>query len=342
MVKISLQIVFIVFFCIIGYLIALDRFDSGYFAVFGAGLGVILAFMVIILEQKAAKCSLGTLIGAGLGAMAGLIIANLFLFILLPELVQSKRLDLFIYVILNASFLYLGLGQGIKRGKKFDLSGRKSFTCSSEESAEPKILDTSVIIDGRIADLCKTGFIEGTVMLPQFVLHELQRIADSSDSMKRTRGRRGLDILKKIQKQVDVNVQIIEDDFPKIKEVDAKLVALAKKIFGKLVTNDYNLNKVAELQGVRVLNINQLAIALRPVVLPGEIIKVSIVKEGKEGGQGIAYLDDGTMVVVGKAIKHLGKSVNISVTSVLQTTAGRMIFAVLKEDFSNEHLYLKR
>ena len=194
-----------------------------------------------------------------------------------------------------------------------------------------KILDTSVIIDGRIADIAETGFLDGVIVIPQFVLRELQLVADSADSMKRNRGRRGLDILQRIQKIATLTVQIVEDDFPAVREVDLKLIELAKVYEGKIVTNDFNLNKVAQLQGVEVLNINELANSLKPIVLPGEIMKVFILKEGKEYNQGVAYLDDGTMVVVDNARKMIGKTIDISVTSVLQTTAGKMIFGKFDE-----------
>ena len=192
---------------------------------------------------------------------------------------------------------------------------------------EHKILDTSVIIDGRIADICKTGFIEGTLVIPEFVLEELQHIADSSDLLKRNRGRRGLDILNKIQKELEVKVLIYEGDFEEISEVDSKLVRLAKVLQGKVITNDFNLNKVCELQGVSVLNINDLANAVKPVVLPGEEIIVQVIKDGKEHGQGVAYLDDGTMIVVEGGREFIGMTLEVMVTSVLQTSAGRMIFA---------------
>ena len=189
-----------------------------------------------------------------------------------------------------------------------------------------KVLDTSVIIDGRIADVCETGFLDGTLVVPQFVLKELQQVADSSDSLKRNRGRRGLDILQKIQKMSGVEVMISDVDFPEVREVDLKLIELARTLQGKIVTNDFNLNKVAQLRGVDVLNINELANSLKPVVLPGEMMKVFILKEGKEYNQGVAYLDDGTMVVVDNARKMIGKTIDVVVTSVLQTTAGKMIF----------------
>src|SRR3981189_1322075 len=194
-----------------------------------------------------------------------------------------------------------------------------------------KVLDTSVIIDGRIADICETGFLEGTLVVPQFVLRELQQVADSSDSLKRNRGRRGLDILQKMQKMTNVAVQIVETDFPDIREVDLKLIELARKLAGKVVTNDFNLNKVAQLRGVNVLNINELANALKPVVLPGETMRVFILKEGKEYNQGVAYLDDGTMVVVDNARKMISKTIDVGVTSVLQTAAGKMIFGRFDE-----------
>jgi len=189
-----------------------------------------------------------------------------------------------------------------------------------------KILDTSVIIDGRVADICETGFMDGIVLIPHFVLRELQQVADSADALKRNRGRRGLDILQRIQKMSGINVQFVENDYPAIREVDMKLIELGKEFDAKIVTNDFNLNKVAQLRGVEVLNINELANALKPVYLPGETMKVFIRKEGKEFNQGIAYLDDGTMVVVDNARKMIGKTIDTSVTSVLQTTAGKMIF----------------
>ncbi|XID90860.1 PIN/TRAM domain-containing protein [Paenibacillaceae bacterium WGS1546] len=227
---------------------------------------------------------------------------------------------------------YAGLSVGLR--KKDELGGwirsRKSF--EAPESAGPryeehKILDTSVIIDGRIADICKTGFIEGTLVIPEFVLEELQHIADSSDLLKRNRGRRGLDILNKIQKELDVKVLIYEEANEEPGEVDSKLVKLAKAMQGKVVTNDFNLNKVCELQGVSVLNINDLANAVKPVVLPGEEIVVQVIKDGKEHGQGVAYLDDGTMIVVEGGRDFIGTTMEVLVTSVLQTSAGRMIFA---------------
>src|SRR5699024_505651 len=198
---------------------------------------------------------------------------------------------------------------------------------TSNPHSRAKILDTSVIIDGRIADICQTSFLEGTIVIPQFVLGELQHIADSSDVLKRNRGRRGLDVLNRIQKELPVKGEIYEGDFEEIQEVDSKLIKLAKVIDGIVVTNDFNLNKVCDLQGVRVLNINDLANAVKPVVLPGEELQVQVIKDGKEQNQGIAYLDDGTMIVVEEGRNYIGKTIEVLITSVLQTSAGRMIFA---------------
>jgi uncharacterized protein YacL len=285
--------------------------------------------LIILVEQRVKNIALKTVVGGVLGLIIGLIIANLFSGVLLFYYPEGSLANLIIYLLINLLVGFLGLGIGIKKGEEFIL-GKPGALKGAPANENYKILDTSVIIDGRISDISETGFMEGTLVIPQFVLQELVYIADSSDSLRRTRGKRGLDVLNKIQKQVNVEVKIVDQDFPKIKEVDAKLIALAKKINGKLITNDFNLNKVAELQGVTVLNVNQLATAIRPVVLPGELMNVYIQREGKEPGQGVAYLDDGTMVVVENGRKFLGKNTEVTVTSVLQTTAGRMIFTVLK------------
>jgi uncharacterized protein YacL len=201
-----------------------------------------------------------------------------------------------------------------------------------EPEQDVKLLDTSVIIDGRIADIVEAGFAEGVFVVPNFILQELQYIADSPDPMRRTKGRRGLDILHRMQKLTNIKVKIVQEDFPRIKEVDAKLIALAKMYNAKIITNDFNLNKVAQLQAVSVLNVNELANVLKPVVLPGESLNVFVVKEGKEHNQGVAYLDDGTMVVIENGRRLIGKNTDATVTSVLQTTAGRMIFARPKDE----------
>jgi uncharacterized protein YacL len=227
---------------------------------------------------------------------------------------------------------YVGLAVGAAKGDLLNLSALGGIFGGEKQSKKQyKILDTSVIIDGRIADIAETGFLDGILVIPSFVLRELQLVADSADSLKRNRGRRGLDILQRVQKITTLAVQIVEDDFPSVREVDMKLIELGKLYEGKIVTNDFNLNKVAQLHGVEVLNINELANSLKPIVLPGEAMKVFILKDGKEYNQGVAYLDDGTMVVVDNARKMIGKTIDISVTSVLQTTAGKMIFGKFDE-----------
>jgi len=213
-------------------------------------------------------------------------------------------------------------------------NGLSSETQIKTGRAKEKILDTSVIIDGRIVDLCNLNFIEGTIIIPKFILKELQTIADSHDNLKRNRGRRGLEVLNRIQNELKQSIKIIDDDFPEIKEADEKLIRLAKKIGASLITNDYNLNKIAELQTIEVVNLNDLANALKPVMLPGEQIEILIVKEGKEHNQGIGYLNDGTMVVIDNSNKNLNKIVKAVVTSTIQTSAGRMIFGKKPEDLN--------
>ena len=269
------------------------------------------------------------LMGGTVGLVIGLIIAIL---ITIPLPREVPVLGVFLPLVTGLIFGYVGLAVGVR--KKDELLG--FFTRSgaghglgrrSKASGSPKILDTSVIIDGRIADITKSGFIEGPLIVPGFILEELQHIADSSDVLKRNRGRRGLDILNKIQKEPYVTVEILEKDYDDITEVDTKLVRLAKDMDGKVMTNDFNLNKVCELHGVPVLNINELANAVKPVVLPGEELRVHVIKDGKEQGQGVAYLDDGTRIVVDGGRKFIGETIGVLVTSVLQTAAGRMIFA---------------
>ena len=226
---------------------------------------------------------------------------------------------------------YVGLVVGASKGALLNLAALGDLFNTEASTGTQKILDTSAIIDGRIADMADTGFLEGTLAVPEFVLHELQMVADSSDGSKRQRGRRGLDILQRMQANAQLTIEIIEEDFPQIKEVDLKLIELAKKLRAKIVTNDFNLNKVAHLHKVPVLNINDLANSLRPVVLPGEKMNIVILKEGKEYNQGVGYLDDGTMVVVDHARRLIGRAVEITVTSVLQTASGKMIFGRFDE-----------
>lgn len=326
---IILRVIVFLFFALSGYMIGIKyNYD-----IYGLLTGGVLGLIAIAAEIQLKKIELGAVIGGLFGISCGLLFAHL---LMLPlKLFLGEDVN-FIYFGLMAVFGYGGLLLGLSRGKALSVAAIFRLFRGQEMEEHLKILDTSVIIDGRIADVCETGFLEGVFILPQFILQELQHIADASDTMKRARGRRGLDILHKIQKMSRITVRIVDEDFPKIKEVDAKLVALAKLLNAKVITNDFNLNKVAELQGVSVLNINELANSLKPVVLPGEAMKVFILKEGKEYNQGVAYLDDGTMVVVENARRLIGKNSDVTVTSVLQTTAGRMIFSKLKEDYERE------
>ncbi len=300
------------------------------FAAYGIAAGVLLGALSMLVESRLKNVSFGSMLGGLLGLATGLIFSSLLLRPL--RFVMDAESSALASFILNATFGYAGLLVGLYRGKNLTIPAIMRLFKGQELEEDIKIFDTSVIIDGRIADVIESHFLEGTFILPQFILQELQYIADSPDPMRRTKGRRGLDILHRIQKMSNIKVKIIEEDFPKIKEVDAKLIALARLMNGKIITNDFNLNKVAQLQGVSVLNINELANVLKPVVLPGEVLGLFIVKEGKEHNQGVAYLDDGTMVVIENARKLIGKNVEVTVTSVLQTTAGRMIFAKLKEE----------
>jgi len=316
----------VIFCCLLVYAsFALRPFGSNLPANLIAG-GV-LALAIILFEIRIRRLSLRTLIGALIGSITGIIGATLISLVLSRMTAIPASAGTFLQVLIIMLMAYVGLIVGADKGNLLNAKVFEGlFTADRSPLVCPKIIDTSVIIDSRIADICETGFLDGVLVLPQFVLHELQMIADSSDSIKRNRGRRGLDILQRIQKTVGVNVQIVEKDFPEVKEVDLKLIELAREMEGKIITNDFNLNKVAQLRGVSVLNINELANALKPVVLPGETMKVFILKEGKEENQGVAYLDDGTMVVVDEARSLISRNVEIVVTSLLQTTAGKMIF----------------
>ena len=307
-------------------------FSCWYFQPFGLtkplalAAGAVTSAAIIVFEVRLRKTSLKQLIGAAIGSILGISGATMIGSVLNETTVDPRTLS-FVQVGLLLFMGYVGLVMGANKGDLLNLSALGGFFGGERRSGKNyKILDTSVIIDGRVADVCETGFVDGILLIPQFVLRELQQVADSADSLKRNRGRRGLDILQRIQKMAGIEVQILEKDFPQIREVDLKLIELAKELEAKIVTNDFNLNKVAQLQDVPVLNINELANSLKPIVLPGEIMKVFILKEGKEYNQGVAYLDDGTMVVVDNARKMIGKTIDTSVTSVLQTTAGKMIF----------------
>jgi uncharacterized protein YacL len=285
----------------------------------------VLAGIVVAFERRLRETPPTRVLGALIGGIVGLAVARGIESGLFWTNSGDRRVE-FLHSFLLIVLPYLGLVLGAKNGEWLEPSRLIGLFQATGPQRRYKILDTSVIIDGRIADVCDTGFIDGTLVVPQFVLKELQLVADSSDSLKRNRGRRGLDILQKIQKMSGIEVMISDIDYPEIREVDLKLIELARTLQGKIVTNDFNLNKVAQLRGVDVLNVNELANSVKPVVLPGELMKVFILKEGKEYNQGVAYLDDGTMVVVDNARKMISKTIDIVVTSVLQTTAGKMIF----------------
>ncbi|MBN2078206.1 MAG: TRAM domain-containing protein [Spirochaetes bacterium] len=331
-------ILFRVLFILISMLMSSLYFaDQAYYVILGAAAaaGVIALLVLILVEYVIHTFSPRMFAAAIIGLMAGFTLGHLIVLafgslnlailkecerIIVPLIYHLSAFLVMMFFIINNEEMAL-----LDKIVSSDLPGK-------DERMSHKILDTSVIIDGRIADLCDTGFIEGILVIPNFVLHELQMIADSADSIKRNRGRRGLDILNKMQKDQSIMVKITDMDFADIHEVDAKLVKLAKVMSAKIFTNDFNLNKVAEFHGVRVLNINQLTNALKPVVLPGEEMRVALIKEGKDHNQAIGYLDDGTMVVVENGRKRLNDEVDVIVTSVLQTTAGRMIFTRLKDN----------
>jgi uncharacterized protein YacL len=296
-----------------------------------AGVGLAFAISVFLFEIRLQRVSLRRLIGAAIGSILGILGSYLMGLVLartsIPEGSRS-----FLDVGLLLVMTYIGLVIGANKGDMLNLAALGGLFGSERSTRRmPKVLDTSVIIDGRIADICEAHFLDGVMLIPQFVLRELQFVADSADSLKRQRGRRGLEVLQRIQKMPHLEVEIADDDFPNIADVDLKLIELAKRYDGKIITNDYNLNKVASLQGIEILNVNQLANALKPVVLPGETMRVFILREGKEYNQGVAYLDDGTMVVVDGARRMINKTIDITVTSVHQTTAGKMIFGRIDE-----------
>ena len=302
-----------------------------------AGVGALIAICIILFELRIRRATLKTLIGAAVGSILGIIGAYLIGSLISRQdpTALAPTTKTFITLALTFFMAYVGLMVGAAKGDYLDLSALGGIFSDKVARRDLKILDTSVIIDGRIADVAETGFLTGSLIIPQFILRELQQVADSPDSSKRQRGRRGLDMLNRLQNNSSLDIQIVETDFPSVREVDLKLIELGKQLDAVIVTNDFNLNKVSQLRGVSVLNINELANALKPVVLPGEAMRVFILKEGKEYNQGVAYLDDGTMVVVDNARRLIGKNADIAVTSVLQTTDGKMIFGRLWEEAEN-------
>jgi len=296
----------------------------------------LVGLAIIFFEMRIRRSSLKTLIGAAVGSILGIIGAYLIGSLIMRQESISHEYRTLITLSLVSFMAYCGLMVGAAKGDYLELSALGGIFSDKAARRDLKILDTSVIIDGRIADVAETGFLTGTLIVPQFILRELQQVADSPDSSKRQRGRRGLDMLNRLQNNSSLDIQIVETDFPAVREVDLKLIELGKQMGDAvIVTNDFNLNKVAQLRGVNVLNINELANALKPVVLPGEAMRVFILKEGKEYNQGVAYLDDGTMVVVDNARRLIGKNADIAVTSVLQTTAGKMIFGNISVEAEN-------
>lgn len=363
MLKKILRVLFTLIGLILGYIIGMELLNISYIsnikilsssglikvifiiiciAIFGLIMFLISPFInrliakiMSYIENRFQKIPANDILVGTCGAIIGLIIGVLIASVFSGLNALASMVGILVSIIMAS------LGANIAIRKKEEITSFfsnlvkgnsiKERKMKSSNKGIPKVLDTSVIIDGRILEICQTGFIEGTLIVPNFVLEELRHIADSSDSLKRNRGRRGLDILNKMQKDPNINVQISERDFNSIEEVDSKLLKLAQVLNGKVLTNDYNLNKVAKFQGVSVLNINELANAVKPMVLPGEQMMITIVKDGKESGQGIAYLDDGTMIVVEGGKKFIGETKEVVVTSVLQTAAGRMIFAKQKE-----------
>ena len=326
------RIFFVILSVVAGYYIGSFLIALGpYYPVAGAVVGLLAAGSLIAIEVFIRKVSIRNL-SAGLVGLVFGIFMSWILTTVLKLIPMSQEIFLSLQIILTLIFCYLGMTIALRGKDEFSLIIPYVKFERRDQAEQIVVLDTSVIIDGRVADICQTKFITGRLVIPRFVLKELQQIADSQDALKRNRGRRGLDILNKIQKSTLMDVKISEEDFPELTEVDAKLIKLAKVLDGSILTNDYNLNKIAELQGVVVLNINDLANAIKPVVLPGELLQARITKEGKEYNQGVAYLDDGTMVVVDNARHLIGQSTNVIVTSVLQTSAGRMIFGKLENE----------
>lgn len=322
---------FIVLSMFLGYQI-LEPKNLGYF---GMGIGLVLALVIVGFELVSRRISIrglsSTVFGLILGLIMAKIVSDVFVLLRLQETTVSA-----LRLILTLIFCYLGMVIATRGRDEFNLVIPYVKFSRQERGENIIILDTSAIIDGRIADICKIKFIEGRLILPRFILKELQQVADSPDALKRQRGRRGLNILHMIQKDMHIDIKIHEEDFPNIPEVDAKLIKIAKVLDAPIFTTDFNLNKVAEIQGVRVLNVNDLANALKPIILPGESMEVKLIREGKEYNQAVGYLDDGTMVIVEDSRRLISHTVKAIVTSVLQTPAGRMIFTKLETNFHHK------
>ncbi|HEC80192.1 MAG TPA: PIN domain nuclease [Firmicutes bacterium] len=321
-----LRVLLVISAVLVGYNASSYLSRSPYAPLIGMFVGAVIGLLILLIEAGLQRYSGQTLVAGVVGLIVGLIVANL----VAPAVLSIVKISWYIHIMLVLIFAYLGIVIAVRKMDEIPFLSRMKVRERVDVSY--KVLDTSVIIDGRIADIYDAGFIDGILVIPEFVLKELQMIADSHDSIKRNRGRRGLEILKTMQKKIGDNIKIVSEDFPDVREVDAKLIKLTDKLGASLITNDFNLNRVAELQGLKVLNINELANAIKPVVLPGEVMHIYVLKEGKEYDQGVGYLDDGTLVVVENGRKHIGSEIDVVVTSVLQTTAGRMIFTKPRDE----------
>ncbi len=326
------RIVLVIACAIVGYLLGQNTEQSEnvvYYILFSAGLALAFVIGELVLHRFKGRKVIFAFIGMLLGFLLGSFVSDIYRAIF-PQFLKGTE------ILFQILFVYIGFAIGYIKEEEIQLTFLKP-TGKDSDLTNYKILDTSVIIDGRIADIAETGFLEGVLVVPRFVLKELQQVADSSDPLKRSRGRRGLDILNNMKASKNAIIKITDEDFPEVKEVDSKLLKLARTMSAVVITNDFNLNKVAEFQGVKVLNINELSNAVKPIVLPNEEIRISVIKEGKDQNQGIAYLDDGTMIVVDNGKNFIGKEINVVVTSILQTPAGRMIFTQLADDSKSKH-----
>ncbi len=340
---ILMRLLLVIFASFSGYFILRQIVGDHEIAFTGFVGGIMIALVALRFEEKINDASLKTVVGGAIGLIIGLVVANLLSYPLVMHFLDNPYLEISTYLFMNCVMGYLGLSIGMKKADEFDtewLAGIQAQQKEEEEVKKPSkmVVDTSVIIDGRLSDICETGFIEGTLIIPHFVLEELQHLADSHDPLKKAKGTRGLDILERLQRERDIDIVISDEDFTHIKQVDMKLVALARRHNAKLLTNDINLNKMAKLHRVPVLSINALANALKPAILPGETIHIYVLKEGKEDKQGVGYLDDGTMVVIDEGCDHVGKAIDVVVTSILQTSTGRMIFSKVKEGKKSDNV----
>ncbi len=353
-----IRIMLILTSAILGYLIGKEYWRNDFLSYVGLLFGFTIGFIVVSVEKSMESISTKKILTGGIGLFIGLFIVNYITYKLFKSFFTSSELGYITYAFINFVAGYLGLIIGLRMSDDFsggfrgaagtqgagggqaniairdfkDVKDAVLKTARAEQCRNYKVIDTSSLIDGRILDVSKTGFIDGTFAIPTFVLHELQHIADSQDPLKRVKGRRGLDILKELREDKNINIEFTDVDYPNLKEVDAKLIAFAKEKNGKIITTDFNLNKVAQVRNIAVLNINDLVKALRPILVPGETMTVLITKEGREKNQGIAYMDDGTMVVVEDAMKLVGSELEVVVTSILQTSSGRMIFAKINSE----------